>query len=174
MHRFHADATTDTHMTAHIYSLSLTWTGNTGKGTSDYRAYDRRHEIAAPGKPAIPGSSDPHFRGDPARYNPEEMLVASLSACHMLWYLHLAATTSVVVTSYQDDAVGTMHESSDGRGRFSEVVLHPAVTIQAGSSVADAEALHHRAHDMCFIANSVNFPIRCEPATTIEATEAGA
>ena len=161
-------------MTQYTYSLSLTWTGNTGSGTSDYRRYDRSHEIVAPGKPAIFGSSDPHFRGDPSRYNPEEMLVASLSACHMLWYLHLASTAGVVVTGYRDDAVGTMQESPDGGGRFSEVVLHPTVTVRAGSSgAAVAETLHHRAHDMCFIANSMNFPVRCEPVMKIEPAEAG-
>ena len=150
-------------MTTHSYSLCVTWTGNTGTGTRDYRAYNRAHEIAAPGKPVIAGSSDPHFRGDAARYNPEELLVASLSTCHMLWFLHLAANAGIIVTDYRDEPIGTMHESADGSGRFTEVVLHPTVTVRNGASGETADALHHRAHAMCFIANSVNFPVRCEP-----------
>jgi organic hydroperoxide reductase OsmC/OhrA len=146
----------------HAYNVLMRWTGNTGHGTRDYRAYERAHEYSAPGKPVIPGSSDPAFRGDRTRYNPEELLVMSISSCHMLWYLHLCANAKVVVTAYVDDASGTMVESADGSGRFSEVVLRPAVTIASGD-LALAESLHERAHHLCFIANSVNFPIRCEP-----------
>src|SRR5262249_17274126 len=103
------------------------------------------------------------FRGDASRYNPEDLLVASLSTCHMLWYLHLCAGARVVVTEYTDDAMGRMSERSDGSGRFTEVVLRPRVTIEDGGNVALAIKLHTRAHEMCFIANSVNFPVRCEP-----------
>src|SRR5208337_3980000 len=115
----------------HHYSTKIVWTGNTGKGTADYRAYARDHEIRAPGKPIIPGSSDPAFRGDLARYNPEDLLVASLSACHMLWYLHLCAANGVVVMEYEDAAQGTMVEKADGSGAFVEVTLRPAVKIAA-------------------------------------------
>lgn len=153
---------------SHAYPIHLTWTGNLGSGTSDYRAYSRDHEITAAGKPLLPGSSDPAFRGDPSRYNPEELLVASLSACHMLWYLHLCAEAGIVVSEYTDEARGTMLESPAGGGAFSDVVLRPMVTIQAGADAKLAEALHERAHELCFIARSVNFPVRCEPQVKVD------
>jgi organic hydroperoxide reductase OsmC/OhrA len=144
----------------HHYSAKIVWTGNLGKGTADYRAYKRDHEIRSPRKTVIAGSSDPNFRGDPARYNPEELLVSSLSACHMLWYLHLCSDAGIVVESYEDEAEGIMETSPDGGGRFIRVTLHPNVCL--AGSVAQAEALHHRAHELCFIANSVNFPVEHE------------
>ena len=147
----------------HTYEVTVTWTGNTGTGTSSYRTYDRAHEVGAHGKPSIPGSSDPAFRGDRARYNPEEMLVASLSSCHMLWYLHLCSVEGILVQAYQDVAEGVMIEQADGGGRFSEVVLQPEITLAAGTDLARARALHATAHVRCFIANSVNFPVRHEP-----------
>jgi organic hydroperoxide reductase OsmC/OhrA len=130
---------------SHTFNVSVAWTGNTGEGTGDYTSYERAHEIAAAGKPAIPGSSDPAFRGDASRYNPEELLVASLSACHMLWYLHLCADANVVVTSYADHAEGSMTLTGDGGGHFREVILKPAVTIKRGCDPALARALHARA-----------------------------
>ena len=147
----------------HSYSSTVRWTGNLGTGTSGYKDYDRNHEISAPGKPLIPGSSDPAFRGDAARYNPEDLLVASLSTCHMLWYLHLAAVNKVVVLDYEDQADGVMEETADGGGRFLEVTLRPRITVTAQSDLDTAKQLHHDAHEKCFIANSVNFPVGCEP-----------
>lgn len=147
----------------HFYAVSVRWTGNLGQGTSSYRAYSRDHDIAAAGKPVIAGSSDPAFRGDSARYNPEDLLVASLAGCHMLWYLHLAVGAGIVVRDYIDNAEGAMVETADGGGHFAEVVLRPAVTIDAGADVLRAEQLHLRAHALCFVANSVNFPVRCQP-----------
>ena len=117
----------------HRYSVSVTWRGNLGSGTSGYRDYSRNYEIGAEGKPVIPGSADPVFRGDRARWNPEELLVASLSACHKLWYLHLAAEAGVVVTAYADRAEGVMEVGRDGVGRFKRVVLRPTITVTAGS-----------------------------------------
>jgi organic hydroperoxide reductase OsmC/OhrA len=149
----------------HTYPIRMHWTGNTGNGTREYRGYERAHEYIVDGKPTIPGSSDPAFRGDRTRWNPEELLVMSLSSCHMLWYLHLAATHGVSVIDYVDDAVGTMVETADTGGHFTEVVLRPQVTIEAGGEVALAESLHDKAHHLCFVANSVNFPVRCEPRT---------
>ena len=146
----------------HHYVTHVRWTGNLGDGTAGYRSYSRSHEIIAAEKPPIPGSSDPSFRGDPARYNPEELLVASLSACHMLWYLHLCADAGIVVVQYEDDASGRMVESADSGGRFEEVVLRPAVVIRRGGDESVAQELHERAHRMCFIANSVNFTVRTE------------
>jgi organic hydroperoxide reductase OsmC/OhrA len=148
----------------HHYIVQVKWTGNLGEGTSSYRSYSRNHEITGAGKIlALPGSSDPSFRGDRERYNPEELLVSSLSTCHLLWYLHLCAEAKIVVLEYTDEASGVMEETSNGGGRFTEVLLKPHVVIAAGGDVTQAEALHHRAHDLCFIANSVNFPVRCEP-----------
>lgn len=155
-------------MKRHAYETTIEWTGNDGEGTRTYRSYRRDHVITVVGKPPLAGSSDPAFRGDPSRYSPEDLLVASLSSCHMLWYLHLCAVNQIVVTGYRDVAGGVMQERDDGSGAFVEVVLRPRVTIGAGSDVAKAHALHHEAHRFCFIANSVNFPVRCEPETVEE------
>jgi organic hydroperoxide reductase OsmC/OhrA len=143
----------------HHYSIAVLWTGNKGEGTKTYRSYDRDHVISAEGKPPIDGSSDPNFHGSPVRYNPEEFLVASLSTCHMLWYLHLCAVNKVVVTDYRDQAKGEMMERPDGSGYFRSVMLNPVVTVTDASMIAKAESLHEEAHRLCFIANSVNFPV---------------
>ena len=148
--------------TTHTYAISTTWTGNRGEGTASYRAYGRDHDLAAPGRPVLPASSDPAFRGDPTRWNPELLLVAALSDCHLLAYLHLCATHGVIVTDYRDEAVGTMEQTGDG-GRFTEVVLRPVVTVADESMIKRANALHHDAHENCFIASSVSFAVRTEP-----------
>ncbi len=152
----------------HHYQTQVLWTGNLGQGTANYRAYARSHEILVDGKPLILGSSDPAFRGDKTKYNPEELLIASLSACHMLWYLHLCAEASIIVTHYRDQAVGTMLQTEDGRGCFAEVVLKPIVTIAATSDSKQAAQLHEQAHHCCFVANSMNFPVLCEPSIQTE------
>jgi len=149
----------------HTYQIQIDWTGNNGQGTKTYSGYRRDHTISSDGKPQIPGSSDPHFRGDASRYNPEELLVAALSTCHMLWYLHLCATNHVTVTDYRDTASGVMEERQDGSGAFVRVVLKPTVAISPGDDRAKATALHEEAHRFCFIANSVNFPIEVVPET---------
>ena len=151
-------------MKRHEYTTTLRWTGNRGTGTSDYRAYGRDHEITGSGKATeVQGSSDAHFRGDASRYNPEDLLVASLSACHMLSYLHLCAVNNVVVTAYEDEATGTMAENSDGSGQFTEVMLRPRVTVAPESNLAKALELHEQAGKLCFIARSVNFPVHHQP-----------
>ena len=150
----------------HRYSVAVQWTGNTGTGTSGYRSYERAHEISAEGKPAISATSDPAFRGDPARWNPEELLLAALSSCHQLAYLHLCAVAGVVVMDYVDHAEGIMEETPDGAGQFTRVLLRPKVTIAAGSDATKALALHHEAHERCFIARSVNFPVEHEAEVT--------
>ena len=150
-------------MGTHHYEADVVWTGNTGSGTSGYKTYERAHEIRVAGKATILGSSDPSFRGDPSRYNPEELLVASLAQCHMLWFLHLASVNGVVVTEYRDHATGTMAEHPDGSGRMTEVLLHPVVAVADPATKEMAQALHEKAHSMCFIAASVNFPVRHEP-----------
>jgi organic hydroperoxide reductase OsmC/OhrA len=152
---------------SHRYQVEVAWTGNRGPGTTSYRAYDRTNEVRAHGKPVIPGSSDPAFRGQAERWSPEDLLVASLSQCHMLWYLHLAAAAGVVVVAYADNAEGIMLEGSDGGGHFTEVTLRPVVTVAAADMADKAADLHGRAHELCFIANSVNFPVRHEPTVTL-------
>lgn len=152
---------------SHQYTVTVNWTGSRAGGTTSYSAYDRAHEVSADGKTAILASADPAFRGDPSRYNPEELLVAALSQCHMLSFLSVCARSGVVVMSYIDSAVGTMAETGGGSGRFTEVVLRPVVTVADVSMVDKAKELHHTAHEICFIANSVNFPVRCEPSTQV-------
>ncbi|HEU4856424.1 MAG TPA: OsmC family protein [Rhodanobacteraceae bacterium] len=150
----------------HQYQVAVEWTGNRGSGTDGYRNYGREHVIRVAGKADIAGSSDPAFRGDAARHNPEDMLVAALSTCHMLAYLHVAMLAGVVVTAYTDVAEGSM-ASAGNSGHFTEVVLHPVVTITAASDAAKAAAAHADAHHACFIASSVNFPVRCEPRIVV-------
>jgi organic hydroperoxide reductase OsmC/OhrA len=151
----------------HRYDVTLAWTGNRGTGTSGYRDYGRDHEIAADGRPTIDGSSDPTFRGDKARWNPELELLAALSQCHLLSYLHVCTTAGVVVTAYEDSPHGTMAETEDGGGHFTEVVLHPKVTVADAGMAAKAQELHKEASEKCFIASSVNFPVRHEPSVTV-------
>jgi organic hydroperoxide reductase OsmC/OhrA len=150
----------------HRYRSSVVWTGNTGEGTATYKAYERAHVISASGKADIAGSSDASFRGDASRWNPEDLLVASASTCHMLWYLHLCAVGGVVVLDYRDEAEGLMIEQADGSGAFSSIVLHPQVKLSATSSEEKARELHHEAHRMCFIANSLKCEIATEPVFT--------
>jgi len=150
-------------LTRHEYKIQVAWSGNDGTGTRSYAGYRRDHTIRSAGKPVLAGSADPAFRGDAARYNPEDLLVASLAACHMLSYLHLCADAGVDVTAYRDDAGGVLSLNSDGTGAFSEVTLRPRVTVAAESDAALARALHEEAHRRCFIAASVNFPVRVEP-----------
>jgi len=150
----------------HGYEVRVVWQGNLGTGTSGYRAYSRAHEVTVSTgglekRHPIEGSADRSFRGEADRWNPEELLLAALSECHMLSYLHCAVTAGVVVESYTDEATGTMRQQGEG-GRFTGAVLQPSVTISAGDPAA-AEAAHRTAHELCFIANSVNFPVRIEP-----------
>ncbi len=148
---------------SHTYTVNVNWTGNNGKGTESYLAYERSHLLTVLNKPELHFSSDPSFRGDPGKYNPEEMLVYALSACHMLWYLHLCAVEGVNVIDYRDEAIGEMAEEENGAGRFTKVTLHPKVDISKSSNKDLAMVLHDRAHEKCFIANSVNFPVSHKP-----------
>jgi organic hydroperoxide reductase OsmC/OhrA len=148
----------------HTYAAQVTWTGAGETGTTSYASYSRDHEVLLPGKPALPGSADAAFRGDPSRYNPEELLVASIAQCHMLWFLHLAAADDVVVLAYHDDARGTMLVRPGGTGRFTEVVLRPRVTVLGDVPENRLTALHERSGECCFIKQSVNFPVHTEPS----------
>jgi len=156
-----------TGMRRHQYRLGLRWTGNRGSGTSGYRDYARDHEVTAAGKPVILGSSEAAFRGDAARWNPEELLVASLAQCHMLWYLHLAGVEGVLVVDYTDQPEGVMVEDDSGAGRFERVILRPVVTVAEPSMTEAAQAIHQRIGEYCFIARSVNFPVDHQPAVRV-------
>ena len=151
----------------HNYSVTIEWTGNKGVGTTAYNTYERSHVLHVENKVDIQGSSDTPFRGDNTKHNPEDMLVSSLSSCHMLWYLHLCADAGVIVTSYTDTAKGIMQEVPGGGGHFSEVTLYPVVTVTEQGMVDKANALHDKAHEKCFIANSVNFPVKHSPVCKV-------
>jgi len=146
----------------HEYTSRITWTGNRGDGTRSYRGYDRTWDIATPGKPVVHCSNDPLLGGNPALANPEDLLLSSLAACHMLWYLHYASEAGIVVSSYQDDPIGVGESSPNGAGRFVRATLKPHIVLRSGSDLAKADAIHHRIHEVCFIARSVNFPVSYE------------
>lgn len=152
----------------HHYTTTVTWTGNKGEGTTRYDSYERSHTLSVTNKPELQCSSDTPFRGDGTKYNPEDMLLYSLSSCHMLWYLHLCADAGIVVTAYADNATGVLDMAAPGGARFTEVVLHPVVTITDAARIDEANAMHHKAHEACFIAKSVNFPVRQEPVCVAE------
>jgi organic hydroperoxide reductase OsmC/OhrA len=152
----------------HNYQLTVKWTGNTGAGTSAYKEYERSHVITVQDKPDILASSDPAFRGDKTKHNPEELLLAALSSCHMLSYLHLCAVSGVIVTDYIDHATGIMINTPDGGGHFSEVTLNPVVTVTENSMTEKANELHKKANEFCFIASSVNFPVHHQPICRIK------
>jgi organic hydroperoxide reductase OsmC/OhrA len=151
----------------HQYSVHLEWTGNTGTGTSTCQSYERSHTITAENKQHVLCSSDPAFRGDATKYNPEELFVAAIANCHMLWFLHLAATAGIIVVSYKDQPIGVMMETDDGGGHFVNVTLHPVIVITDETMIEQANALHHKAHQYCFIANSCNFPIEVKPTCNL-------
>jgi organic hydroperoxide reductase OsmC/OhrA len=152
-------------MPTHRYTISMRWTGNLGTGTSGYQAYSRAHELAVPGRPVIPGSSDVVFRGDATRYNPEELLVGALSSCHMLWFLHLCADAGLILEAYEDAPEGTMEETPREGGQFTAAVLRPRCTFRGDPDHALVLQLHERAHALCYVARSVNFPVHVEPVT---------
>ncbi len=155
-------------MKEHHYQAEIKWVGNEGKGTSGYTAYNRNHITTIQGKNhVIEGSSDPSFRGDRTRYNPEELFLSSISTCHMLWYLHLCSVHKVIVTAYEDNATAIMQEDEKGSGKFTSVVLHPQVQVSDATMLEMANALHEKANKMCFIANSCNFKIEHEPNANV-------
>lgn len=152
----------------HMYKATIQWTGNLGTGTDHYKNYERDHQIFIENKPTLLGSSDPAFRGDKTRHNPEDLFLSSLSSCHMLWYLHFCAVNQIVVVEYTDEVTGIMKEETNGKGYFTTVVLHPKVVVTDESMVEQARALHHKANAYCFIANSVNFSIEHEPIILVK------
>ena len=152
----------------HHYNATIVWTGNNGTGTDNYKSYERSHKIIIENKSDILCSSDPAFRGDKTKHNPEELLVSAVSSCHMLWYLHLCSEAGVVVLDYTDSATGIMDEGSNGSGRFTKVTLNPVVTVTENTMVDKANELHKKANELCFIANSVNFPVTHHPTAKIK------
>lgn len=155
----------------HIYKAKINWTGNLGTGTSAYAAYSRAHEVSGDGgKDVIRASADSIYRGEASRYNPEELVVAAIAGCHMLWYLHLCADAGVVVVAYEDEPSGKLVETDDGNGKFAEVTINPRVTVTSKCDAELAKELHRKAHEFCFIANSMNFPVKYEPEILVEKT----
>ena len=150
----------------HSYQITVSWTGNRGTGTSGYRDYGREHEVTAAGLPTLLGSADPTFHGDRGRWNPEQLLLTALAQCHMLSYLHVAVKNGITVISYRDTADGTMVLNPDGSGQFTSATLRPQLVITDGAKLELATALHQEASQKCFIARSVNFPVRHEPGVT--------
>ena len=143
----------------HPYGCRIEWTGDRGEGTLRYRGYDRTWDVTTPGKPVVHCSNDPLLGGDPALHNPEDLLIASLSACHMLWYLHLASNAGIVVHGYRDEPEAIGETTADGAGRFLRATLRPSIRVAAGADLARADAIHLEVHKYCFIARSVNFPV---------------
>jgi organic hydroperoxide reductase OsmC/OhrA len=152
----------------HKYALTNKWTGNTGNGTATVRGYERSHTVSIQGKPDQYLTTDNKLVGDPSKLNPEDLLVTALSSCHLMSYLYVCALEGIVVTDYVDNATGIMVENDKGGGRFKEVTLNPVVTVQDSTMVARAIELHHKAHEVCYIANSVNFEVRCMPVCSVQ------
>jgi organic hydroperoxide reductase OsmC/OhrA len=147
---------------SHDFPARVEWTGNRGLGTASYRGYDRTWSIATPGKPPVACSNDPRLGGDPALHNPEDLLIAALSGCHMLWYLHLASAAGIVVEDYRDDPLGHGESRPDGAGRFVAATLRPRITVRRGADLVRADAIHHEIAEVCFIGRSVAFPVGYE------------
>lgn len=151
------------------FDAAIEWTGNRGSGTSAYRAYDRNWVLAMEGKPIVHCSNDPVLGGDPAMHNPEDLLLAAVSSCHMLWYLHLCSVAGVAVTAYRDEPMGLAQTAPDGAGQFEAITLRPKIMITAESDPDKAESLHGEIHKYCLIARSLRFPVTCEPEIAVEA-----
>lgn len=147
----------------HSYKATIEWTGNNGTCTDHYKNYERSHTIKIENKATIQGSSDVVFRGDKTKHNPEDLLVSAISSCHLLWYLHLCAINGVVILEYTDNVIGTMLETPNGSGYFTEVILNPTIQVSNINMIEHAIKLHHKAHEFCFIAKSVNFPVKIQP-----------
>jgi organic hydroperoxide reductase OsmC/OhrA len=146
----------------HDFTAQIVWTGDRGQGTKHYRGYDRTWSIVTPGHVPIECSNDPLLGGDPSKPNPEDLLLSSLAACHMLWYLHLASNVGIIVRGYEDAPLGVGETGPRGEGRFVQAVLRPKICVARGTDLIKADSLHQEVHHFCFIARSVNFPVRCE------------
>lgn len=152
----------------HYYKLTTVWNGNNGLGTNNVRTYDRSHTVTIDGKPNLHLTTDNPAVGDTSKLNPEDLLVTAISSCHMLSYLYVCALEGIVITEYIDHATGIMMEKESGGGSFREVTLHPSCKVSDASMMDRAIALHHKAHEICYIANSVNFEVKCEPSCVVK------
>ncbi|REC55529.1 OsmC family peroxiredoxin [Chryseobacterium piscium] len=150
-------------MKQHQYKSKIKWTGNTSESTQNYRSYERSYTISVDGKAEIKGSSDPAFLGNPELHNPEDLLLASVSSCHLLWYLHFCSVNKILVLEYIDFVEGTMIESENGSGKFTEIILKPKILVAEKEMIEKAIELHHKANEYCFIANSLNFEVKHQP-----------
>lgn len=150
----------------HRYNLTAIWRGNKGTGTSGLRDYDRSHTVSILNKPQLHLTTDNPAVGDKTKLNPEDLLVTAVSSCHMLSYLYVCALEGVIVTDYVDNATGLMLEHASGGGQFKEVVLNPVIKVAKTTMIKKAIELHHKAHEICYIANSVNFEVKCNPVCT--------
>jgi organic hydroperoxide reductase OsmC/OhrA len=157
----------------HAYASRIVWEGNLGQGTSGYDRYSRTHRVIVDGKPDLLGSADQSFRGERDKHNPEELFLASIAACHMLFYLSLCARQQIAVVAYEDEVTGTLQREPNGGGKFLDITLHPKVTIARAPDRDRARALHATAHRLCFIANSCATPIRHVAIITVEQQERG-
>lgn len=147
---------------AHEFSAAIVWTGDRGEGTRRYRGYDRTWRIVTPSKTPVECSNDPMLGGDSSKHNPEDLLLSSLAACHMLWYLHLASGAGIIVRGYEDAPIGVGETGPNGEGRFLRAVLRPNIHVARGTDIAQADSLHSEVHRFCFIARSVTFPVTYE------------
>lgn len=155
-------------MKNHHFKSKIIWTGNTGESTKNYRSYERTYIISVDGKADINGSSDPAFLGNPLLHNPEDLLLAPVSSCHLLWYLHLCSVSKIQVLEYVDFAEGTMIENENGSGKFTGIVLKPKIIVAEKEMIKKATELHQKANEYCFIANSLNFEVKHQPEITFK------
>lgn len=146
----------------------MSWDGASRHGLEFRDRTKRRHTISHPEKPDIDGSAAPAFHGETTRWNPEELLLAALSQCHMLTFFYLAHEEGLEVVDYEDTPEATLRTHADGSGEMTEAILKPRVTVRGGWE-GSLDDMHHRAHELCFIARSVNFPVTHE-ATTLTIT----
>ena len=153
--------------TQHNYKLAVKWTGNQGSGTSNYNEFERSYAIQIENKVVIHGSSDPEFRGDRTKHNPEELLLAATSSCHMLWYLHFCSENKIIVVDYIDNATAILQETENGNGKFSSITLNPIVTVTEKAMIEQATELHKKANEFCFVANSLNFKVEHQPVINV-------
>lgn len=153
--------------TQHNYKLAVKWTGNQGSGTSNYKEFERSYAIQIENKAVIHGSSDPEFRGDRTKHNPEELLLAAVSSCHMLWYLHLCSEAKIVVVDYIDNATAILQETENGNGKFTSITLNPIVTVTEKAMIEQATKLHKKANEFCFVSNSLNFKVDHQPVINV-------
>ena len=143
----------------HLFKAKLNWNSIPKEVITNTKRYTKTHQIAIDGKEILNVSAAKAFKGDPNLYNPEDLLLSSVVSCHMMSYLYVCSQNDITVVSYQDNAEGTLEVLENGSGRFVEIRLNPSVIIKEKEKIAQALSLHTKASELCFIANSCNFPI---------------